>query len=68
MKKVKKFLYNIVIDDSTKQGKAFDYFIQVLIILSLVAFAIETIPGNSDRLIKVLSAFETFCVAIFSIE
>lgn len=59
----------IIIEDNTcPKGKIFDYFIQVLILLSLVAFTIETLPNNSANTIGVLKAFELICVIIFSIE
>ena len=58
----------IVEDNTSRIGKIFDYFIQALILLSLVAFAIETLPNNSKQTIKLLQAFEIFCIAIFTIE
>ena len=59
----------IIIEDNTSpKGKIFDYFIQVLILLSLIAFTIETLPDNSVYTIEILNAFELICVAIFSIE
>jgi len=59
----------IIIEDNTSpKGKIFDYFIQVLVLLSLIAFAIETLPDNSAKTIEVLNAFELICVIIFSIE
>jgi voltage-gated potassium channel len=59
----------IIIEDNTStNGKIFDYSIQVLVLLSLIAFAIETLPNNSPSTIKVLNVFELICVIIFSIE
>ena len=59
----------IIIEDNTSpKGKVFDYFIQILILLSLVAFTIETLPDNSANTIAALEAFELICVIIFSIE
>ena len=58
----------IVEDNTTRKGKYFDYFIQLLILLSLISFSIETLPDNSSRTIKILDLFEIFCIAIFSIE
>ena len=55
-------------DTSTVKGKIFDYFIQVLILLSLLAFTIETFPNNSKSTIKLLNTFEFLCVIIFSVE
>lgn len=42
--------------------------IQILIILSLVAFAVETVPTIDPALRKFLSWFEIFTVIIFTIE
>jgi voltage-gated potassium channel len=58
----------LVEDNTSKYGKGFDYFIQILIILSLLAFSLETLPNNSKWLMNFLNAFETVCVILFSIE
>jgi voltage-gated potassium channel len=59
----------IIIEDNTSpKGKIFDYFIQILILLSLIAVTIETLPNNSIYTIDVLNAFELICVIIFTIE
>lgn len=65
---MKEKLRIIIEDNTSKKGKIFDYFIQVLILLSLIAFTIETLPNNSVYTIEVLSVFELICVIIFSIE
>ena len=44
----------IVEDNTSKKGKIFDNIIQFLILLSLVAFSIETLPNNSPEIIKFL--------------
>lgn len=61
-------LRSIIEDNTTRKGKIFDYTIQGLILLSLVAFSFETLPDNSPELKKLLSSFEYVCVIIFSIE
>ena len=58
----------VIEDTSTVKGKIFDYFIQALILLSLLAFTIETFPDNSKVTIELLNTFEFLCVIIFSIE
>jgi voltage-gated potassium channel len=59
----------IIIEDNTSpKGKVFDYFIQILILLSLITFTIETLPNNSIYTIDVLNTFELICVIIFTIE
>jgi voltage-gated potassium channel len=65
---MKKKLRNIIEDNTSKKGKIFDYFIQLLILLSLIAFTIETLPENSENTIEFLNTFELICVIIFSIE
>ena len=58
----------VVEDNTTRRGKIFDNIIQFLILLSLIAFSIETLPNNSPELIKFLYEFEIFCISVFSIE
>lgn len=59
----------IIIEDNTSpKGKVFDYFIQILILLSLITYTIETLPNNSENTIEILNTFELFCVIIFSVE
>ena len=65
---MKKFLYKIVIESDSRRGRFFDLFIQILIILSLVAFSIETLPNLDSRYQSILNNFEIFSVIIFSIE
>jgi len=65
---MKERIRKIVEDNSSRKGKLFDYFIQVLILLSLVAFAISTLPNNTKETIRLLNVFEITCVAIFTIE
>ena len=52
----------------SKNGRRFDIFIQVLIVLSLLAFSIETLPNLSDQTKEYLYYFEVFCVTIFTAE
>lgn len=61
-------LWNIIEDNTTRKGRIFDYFIQSLIMLSLVAFAVETLPDLSQPTRDLLFGFEVFCVAVFTIE
>ena len=61
-------LRDIVENNTSKKGKIFDYFIQLLILLSLVSFSIETLPNNSVSTIDFLDRFEVFCITVFSIE
>lgn len=52
----------------TKLGRRFTIFIQVLIIISLLTFSIETIPGLTPPVKTALHIFEIICISIFSIE
>lgn len=61
-------LKSIIEKNDTTAGRFFDIFIQLLIILSLVSFTIETIPNLSPEFILWLNSLETFIVIVFSIE
>ncbi len=65
---MKKKLRLLIEDNTTRAGKIFDYFIQVLILISLVSFSIETLPDNSTATKQILRIIEIFCVSVFSIE
>lgn len=58
----------IIDDNTTKRGRYFDYIIQLLILISLVAFALETLPNNSPELNNILKNIESVCIIIFSVE
>lgn len=58
----------LIEDNTTKGGKIFDYFIQILILTSLISFSIETFPNNSIETNQVLLIIEIFCITVFSIE
>jgi voltage-gated potassium channel len=62
------YLRAIVEDNTTRAGKWFDYTIQVLILISLISFSIETLPDNSEITKAILHGIEIVCVIIFSIE
>lgn len=63
-----KKLKQTVESTDTKSGQRFDFFIEVIIILSLISFSIETIPDIDEQLLKVLHIFDVFSVIIFTIE
>ena len=58
----------ILENPSTIAGKAFVFFIQSMIILSIIAFSIDTIPNLSERTQRILNIFELFCVGVFTLE
>lgn len=63
-----KKLKKIIEDNTTKSGRIFDIFIQVLIIISLVSFPIETLPKLKPNIKFYLNILEIIIVIIFSIE
>ena len=65
---MKKQLRLLIEDNTSKYGKLFDYFIQALIFLSLIAFSVETLPSVSEGTLYILNTFELFCVVVFTIE
>ena len=62
------WLWNILEDNTTRKGRIFDYLIQWLIMLSLIGFAVETLPNLSQQTRNFLSLFELFCVVVFTVE
>ena len=61
-------LKRIVEESDTVCGKAFDLVIQLLIVLSMLALSIETLPSISEESRSLLRKFEVFIVLIFTIE
>jgi voltage-gated potassium channel len=61
-------LKQIIEQDDTPAGRAFDLFIQALIVLSLVSFSIGTLPDLGPGTRRVLAAIELVCIAVFSLE
>ena len=62
------FLNRILFDQTSKSGKRFEIFIQVLIVISLFNFTIQTLPDLSDEVIYFLNIVEVITVIIFTIE
>ncbi|WP_347172645.1 ion transporter [Polaribacter uvawellassae] len=65
---MKEELRKIIEENTNKKGRIFDYIIQVLILISLISFSIETLPNNSEYVKRIIKIVETLCVIIFSIE
>ena len=61
-------LKRIIEENDSPAGKIFDLFIQILILISLLAFSLETLPGLSDSERRYLLTFEKISVALFSLE
>ncbi len=67
MKKFEKLKIFIEQND-TKGGKYFDIFIQLLILLSILSFTIETIPDISPELRDIFNYLEIISISIFTVE
>jgi voltage-gated potassium channel len=61
-------LKKIIEDSDTRAGRAFDLSIQALIVLSLVAFSVGTLPGLPESIRTALDVFEVCCILIFTVE
>jgi len=61
-------LKTIIEGNDTTAGRVFDLFIQFLIVVSVIAFSIETLPNLSDDTTRLLSLTETVVVSIFTLE
>lgn len=68
MMKIKKKIRTLIEDNTSKEGRYFDYFIQILILLSLVSFSLNTLPDLAEKIIEILNIFENISIIIFSIE
>ena len=61
-------LRSIVERSDTPGGRRFDLAIQALIVLSLISFSLETLPGLSDDLRRWMQAFDLMIIGIFTVE
>ncbi|PKM08394.1 MAG: ion transporter [Gammaproteobacteria bacterium HGW-Gammaproteobacteria-4] len=61
-------LKTIIEGNDTTAGRVFDLTIQLLIVVSVITFSIETIPNLSESTTRLLSITETFVVSIFTLE
>lgn len=61
-------LRTIVERNDTPAGRVFDLVIQALIVLSLVAFSVETLPNLPRGVQHSLGIFEVLVVAVFTAE
>ena len=61
-------LRRIVLTQDTIGGKAFDAFIQMVIVISLLSYSLYTFPNQTEEFYKLLDAVELITVLIFTIE
>lgn len=64
----KEELGNIINDNTTKKGRIFDQAIQTLILISLVSYALETLPDISEQFRNILRLIERVSIVIFTLE
>lgn len=65
---VKAILKTILEDLDSTSGRYFAFFIQILIVISLVTFSIDTIPSLDRDIKRALDFSEKILVGVFSIE
>ncbi|PWL29000.1 ion transporter [uncultured Roseivirga sp.] len=64
----KKKLRALIEDNTSKSGKAFDYFIQALILTSLLTFSLGTLPNLKSSSKSLLETIELGCIIAFTVE
>lgn len=62
------YIKSIVEFNDNKLSKWFAFFIQALILLSILTFSVETLPNLKPETRTILRAIEIFCVLVFTIE
>ena len=65
---MKSYLKSIVEYNNNKLSRSFAFFIQSLIVLSVITFSIETLPNLKPQTKVILQSIEIFCVVIFTLE
>ncbi|MFD2823073.1 ion transporter [Lacinutrix iliipiscaria] len=65
---MKAYIKSIVEINDNKLSKYFAFFIQALILLSIITFSIETIPHLKPQTKTILRSIELFCVIVFTAE
>jgi voltage-gated potassium channel len=62
------FIKSFVEFNDNNLSKWFAFFIQILILLSLITFSVETLPNLEPSTRVALRAIEIFCVIVFTVE
>lgn len=65
---MKEYIKSIVEINDNRLSKYFGFLIQVLILLSIITFSIETVPDLKPETRNILHLIEVFCVIVFTIE
>ena len=58
----------VVEQSDTRAGRAFDLFIQALILIALAGFCVQTLPGLEDQTRELLNIIEWVAIVIFTVE
>jgi len=61
-------LREMIEDVDSKYGRIFDYTTQILIVISLICFSLETLPNLSEKQISTLRYAELILITLFTIE
>lgn len=67
-KNIKKKLARVIESKDTIGGRLFDIFIQLLIVFSLVVYALDTLPNLTPEAKKILKILDLSCYIIFTFE
>lgn len=59
---------NTFLESNSGMGLYFNFFIQFLIIVSIVNFSILTLPNLSIKTQEIINGLEIFCVSVFTVE
>ena len=65
---MKDSIKNIVEYNDNKLSRSFAFFIQFLIVLSVITFSVETLPNLKPQTVTILNSIEIFCVIVFTLE
>jgi len=65
---MKAYIKSVVEINDNKLSRYFAFFIQGLILLSIITFSIETLPDLKPQTKSILNSIELFSVIIFSLE
>ena len=65
---MKEYIKSIIELNDNKLSRVFGFFIQILIIVSILTFSADTTPDLKPQTRKILDSIELFCVIVFSIE
>lgn len=68
MSSIKEKIEALIDTRNSKSGLIFDYFIQLLIITSLITFSISTLPSITSKTKSILDLIELVSVIIFTLE